>query len=342
MYRNYSQSHTLLFDEHLSYTHLIPYLLVHSLIAVSNISINSFLLHALNRLKRTSTVSFLFVKFLCASDISVGISQVLYLVCRSLIRFYSSDMASALDFTMQTIFYIASPFSGGMILVIAADRYMHMKYLTKYSAIMTRGRALILVFMNFVFQLTTAVSLLFASLNGYFAIQQPVLVCVYLTMIGAAVLLYQEAFRSIRRRTRNSSVGMETLAKTATIERRSPSYDFSRTMMHILMSLVICYLPFLSLTTIRSVIILYQAEVPFSFMYALLWTYNLNFLLSTVNPVIFITFNKDLRSYAKKKIYREGSQRRRSSQWEEFPMVKMEANLTETTVRRLTVASLPW
>ena len=339
---NHDQSLTLLFDNGLSAQTVVPFLLVNGIIAVSNISINSFLLHALHKYRKSYNLSFLFVRFLCISDLAVGVSQFVYLVCRCFVGYYSAETTAAMHLAVQTLFYITGPFSGGMILIIAADRYVHMKYLIKYNIIMTRNRARILILMNFIFQCTTAISLLFASIKGYFAIEQPVLVCAYLLMFGAAVALYQEAFRSISRRTRNSSVSVEPLAVNAAIgERRKPSYDFSKTMMYILISLVICYLPFLALTTTRSVIVLCHSTVPYSLMYALLWTYNLNFLLSTLNPIIFIKYNKDLRSYAKQKLYRH-SNRRLSSQWEEFPMdIHHESNAMEQKARRLTVASSP-
>ena len=333
---------TLLFDKDISDAKFVPYLVVHVLIAISNITVNTFLLHALNKLKKTSNISFLFVKFLSISDLSVGISQIIYLFCRCFIRSYTPEMLITVEFTVQTIFYVTAPFSGGMILTIAVDRYIHMKYLTKYNIIMTRKRAWILIFMNFLFQIATAVSLLLASFHGYFAKEQPILVAAYLIMFGGAVFLYQGAFRSIRTRTRNSSVGIEPLATgTRVSERRNPSYDFLKTMMYVLISLVICYLPFLTLTTTRSVIVLCKRDVPYSLMYGLLWTYNLNFLLSTLNPVIFITYNKDIRSYAMQRMYR-ARRHRRSSQWEEFSMANIESNVTEINIRRLTVASSPW
>ena len=338
---SHEESLTLLFYKGLSTMHLVPYLTMNGLIALSNIITNAFLLHALYKCKKSYNLSFLFVKFLSISDVTVGVSQMIYLVCRCFIAYYSTATITVMHSTIQTMFYITSPFSGGMILIIAADRYIHMKYLTKYNVIMTRNRAWILIFMNFVFQCTIAVSLLFASLNGYFTIEQPVLVCAYLLMFGAAVALYQEAFRSISRRTRNSSVSVEPITvNIVPTERRNPSYDFSKTMMYILISLVICYLPFLTLTTTRSIIILCHRAVPFSLMYALLWTYNLNFILSTLNPVIFITYNKELRSYAKKMIYRKVN-KRISSQWDEFSMVNLDSYMTEPRVRRLIVASSP-
>lgn len=337
-------THTLLFDKNVPNAELIPYLVVNGLIALSNIIINSFLLYSLNKLKKTSTISFMFVRCLSASDMIVGLGQIVYLICRSMIGSFTQETLSAVNYTVQTIFYVTSPFSGGMILIIAADRYIHMKYLTKYNVIMTRNRALSLIFANFIFQLTTAVSLLLASMNGYFPIQQPILVCAYLVMFGAAVSLYHKAFRSIRRRTRNSSVSIEqfstTLTATTAVDRRCPSYDFSKTMMYILVSLVVCYMPFLVLTTTRSVMVLCHVDLTHCLMYALLWTYNLNFLLSTLNPIIFIAFNKDLRSYAKQSMYKKIN-RRHSSQLEEFPMSRLETTAVEANVRRLTVVSLP-
>ena len=335
------QSITLLFYEGLSINSLVPFLVVNGLIALSNITTNSFLLYAIYRCKMGRNLSFLFVRFLCISDITVGISQISYLICRCFIGYYSPAMIESMHLAFQTIFYITGPFSGGMILIIAADRYVHMKYLTKYTVIMTRNRAWILIFMNFVFQCTTSVSLLFASLNDYFAIEHPIFVCAYLVMFGAAVALYQEAFRSISRRTRNSSVSIEPLAANAALpERRKAGYDFSKAMMYILISLMICYLPFLALTTTRSIMVLCHRSVPFSLMYALLWTYNLNYLLSTLNPIIFIIYNKELRLYAKQRVYRQ-SNNRLSSQWEDFAMEKHESHMAEPRVRRLTVASSP-
>ena len=281
-----------------------------------------------------------------------------YIILRSLMKFYDTAMVKIIEFCMATLFYLATPFSGVMILIIAVDRYIHMKYLLKYNEIMTKRRALMTVSMNIVFQIITAVSLLFSSLNGYYSIQQPVLVAGYIIIMTAIVMLYFSAYRSIKRRTKNSSVGIELPSayhpvrrcsdnaghrrsypdrmlsdnsSHRTVRRRHPDNEFSRSMLYILLSLAICHAPFLILTATRSLMLETGNEISHTMMYVLLWTYNLNYCISTLNASIFIGCNRDLRCYVKMLF---GRAERKSSQWEEVEMFT-----SKHSARKLTVSS---
>lgn len=350
---------TALFDEAMSEKELIPFLTMNAMIAISNVTINSLLIFAIKKLKKYKTISYKFIICLSISDISVGILQLVYIILRSLMKFYDTAMVNTMELCMETLFYLPTPFSGVMILIIAVDRYIHMKYLLKYNEIMTKRRARMIVCMNIIFQCITAVSLLLSSLKGYYSIQQPVLVVGYILIMTAIVVLYFGAYRSIKRRTRNSSIGVELpeLPKAynsvqrfsndalhrrrypdrklsdnlgqRTVSRRYPDDDFLRSMLYILLSLAICHAPFLILTATRSLMLKAGHDISHTMMSVLLWTYNLNFCLSTLNAGIFISCNRDLKSYVKTLF---GWAERRRSQLEDVEMFTSKYSARKITV----------
>ena len=333
---------TPLFDRGMSNAELVPFLTCHILVAISNIILNSSLLAAIKKLKKGGSTSYMFIKVLCTSDITVGIFQFVYIFLRCGISQYDSETLVRMELVVQTIFYFGAPFSGGMILIISADRYIHMKYLTKYNQIMTYSRAWILIAANLVLQLSTSISLMFASMRSYFEVLQPAIVCGYILMISTSIILYCGAYKSIKTRTRNSCVSVEAIpgSPSTTTERRARSLEFSRAMMYILMSLGACYMPFLVLTSTRSLMLWLGKPVPHRMMYALLWTYNINFSLSTLNVIIFIALNREFKAHAKK-IIGKGRVRRRSSFWTEMEEFS-HAQLPRKISHRLTVVSSPW
>ena len=126
----------------LSQNVLIALRFFNSCIAVLNIIGNAFLIFALKRTGQTSTLSLQLVIVMSLSDLITGVTA-LSLTNILLLREY--DSSCFLKSLTQFIHMVLVSFSFGTVFVIALDRYLHMKYLHRYSMVMSKRRGYALV-----------------------------------------------------------------------------------------------------------------------------------------------------------------------------------------------------
>ena len=122
------------------------------LLDISAIILNGLVAYVLKRHKKTRIITFWFIYCLSISDVMVGLIHLLHHLI--LFKLFSQRGKTTLD-TLNTVLlrfmdYLLS-MSGRLILIIAVDRCIHMKYLTKYTTIMTQFRARLIVFLNTIF-----------------------------------------------------------------------------------------------------------------------------------------------------------------------------------------------
>lgn len=121
------------------------------LLDISAIFLNGIIAHVLKKDKKTNVILHWLVYCLCISDVLVGVSGLathitqLYLLAglTESGRFIHLWLAVCWGFLG---FY--QSFSGRLILIIAVDRCLHMKYLNKYNTIMTTSRARFAILFN--------------------------------------------------------------------------------------------------------------------------------------------------------------------------------------------------
>ena len=127
----------------------IPVSLTTALILdVSSVILNGLIGYVVKKHKKTNVVTFWFIYCLSCTDVLVGITGLLYhslelTLCvdpsRSFWVLLQSIASNAFDYFLSM--------SGHLVFIIAIDRCIHMKYLHKYSTLMTeiRSRLLLLV-----------------------------------------------------------------------------------------------------------------------------------------------------------------------------------------------------
>lgn len=300
-----------LFDEEIGNVRLIPYLVVESLIALSNIAINSFLIHLLRKQRRVASISQRFVLCLTISDTCVGITQIIYVFLRVLVDHIQGQFSTEFASVVYFLLFLFSPLSACLIIVIAADRYLHMQYLTKYNMVMTKRRGYVIVFLCFLINIGFAISTELSLLYGYFHAHQMGLMLLYILMISVVFLLYLRSYRSIRSRVKPSFINSvsEPGGIPGTRNRlRDPNQEFFKGMMYVMISLVICYIPFIIMTVVRSILHLTGHPINHTLNYALLWAYTLNFSNSSLNAIILIMLNRELKGRAFRMVRRTVTQ----------------------------------
>ena len=120
----------------------ILFITISILLDISAILLNGLIAYLIKKHKKTSFIPFWFIYCLSICDIIVGITGLVFhlsLPTWSLASHQPSwSLISVFAFIVHHYFI---QISGELILAIAIDRYINMKYLKKYSTVMTKSRA---------------------------------------------------------------------------------------------------------------------------------------------------------------------------------------------------------
>ena len=296
------------------------------MVAASNIGLNSFLVNALWKCDKLKILSYLLIMCLCISDIFVGISGLLR---ESLLiktqGLYSGNMKEVLLIIMSIESFWVN-FSALFVLIIAIDRYIHMKHGLRYRLVMTKRRAIGLVTFNFVFtsHMIVTVKLLPKYQKGFllkhlqaYRIYRVVLSLTYLSFILSIFTLYVKTYFSIKQtvepaaevatnETAEINLANESTNRTLALKlhqnrRRRPEQEFAKVMGIVLITLLVCLTPNLCISFYRRVVMLSTAK--YNPSNGLRMATRLTFLMmrlnSSINAAIIIVFSRELRRYTK-------------------------------------------
>ena len=174
----------------------VTFLQVYNILSgVLNICGNSILIWGLCRTRQTKTISFRFIAILSSSDLVTGVVGLVFV---TLILFETFQERCWLRICVQVAIIIFNYFSAMVILLIALDRYLHMKYLEQYSFKFTKKRAYLLV--TLAFALAVLISSLFAlpvsPVNR--GILQVACFCVGAIVVMLTLLLYRKALHRMK------------------------------------------------------------------------------------------------------------------------------------------------
>ncbi len=273
-------------------------LTVNVTVAVSNILINTFLIFALRKLKKHNNPSYRFISYLSMSDFSIGIIQ---LVIQCLPYVKDQMHLNIASVFIQFVLYLCAPFSAFMTMLIGLDRYLRMKYLNRYSSIMTHRRASILISLNFTINLIVTTMLAFASIIGFYSVFHKIITCVYLVVISTTFILYIRAYMSISQKIKELNRNQLLSNKKSDSHR-----DFAKGMMIVLVSLVICFIPNHVLLMMLNIMKSENMEPSGRFLYGTLWAIIVSYMNGTVNAAALILCNRTLRNYAVR-LFRRGT-----------------------------------
>ena len=189
---------SLMKDLHGIHNNLIALVQAYNII-VNFLSIigNAILIWALRRTQQTNTMSFQFILIMSASDLISGLIGIVFI---TLILNEQYHRYCWLRLAVQFVLNIANYFSSSMVLLIALDRYLHMRYMEQYSLKFTRKRGYRLVLMTFVFSLLASLSFTLPlskftyniMKTGYFF-----MACLFLMSI---IMLYCKALQALKRK----------------------------------------------------------------------------------------------------------------------------------------------
>ena len=270
-------------------TSFILYLIINTLISISNITINGLLTHSIHRLGKFKIMTFKFIVCLNTADIGIGITQLTVEIVNIL------DDAGSLYVGRVVAFFVTyslCQFSVTMVAIIAVDRHIRMKHLMKYNSIMTKKVAIILVTVNFVASLSLPVGLILASIYGFYALFHITLIITGNISIIAVVVLYVKTYCSIREKSNTLQLTSEVQANRA---HRSTDKMFAKGMLFVLASLILCYVPFYSFSIARSVSMYNNKTENATISKCFQWSCLLVYANSSLNAILIIVFNKQIK-----------------------------------------------
>eukprot|EP00112_Aurelia_sp_Birch-Aquarium-sp1_P024737 Seg796.10 transcript_id=Seg796.10/GoldUCD/mRNA.D3Y31 product="Beta-2 adrenergic receptor" protein_id=Seg796.10/GoldUCD/D3Y31 len=289
---------------------------------------NSYLVYALHKLKKLSLVSYRFVLYLSISDILMGF---LGIITNSLSLAHAKifDSKHPLHEFYQwvaTFQIFCINFSLVCILIIAVDRLIHMRYMTRYNSIMTKRRGLIIIMINVIFTTHTVTVIkllplyeldyLWKHVTAY-RTYRVILSFIYIGLIVSIFFIYLWAYRAIKKRVESlvsfKPVNTAAGSRASRIEkndantrnrRRSPDQEFAKGMMYITLSLLLCVVPNLCCTVTIRILKMNGDKETFerakTFVFHLQrWSYLALLLNPTLNAIILIICSGELRAYTK-------------------------------------------
>ena len=295
-------------------------------VGISSIISNTVIAVSLWKLKMTKTLSYKFIFLLSISDGIMGITVCPAVVALLLLQ---KQPFCILEHFAQSLTFMVCQFSGIMVVIITLDRYLHMKYLTRYNMYMTKFKAYTLIFLNLNSCLGTGLILTLGSMYGFIFEFEVCLVSVYSLFVLIIFLLYIKTFAALRSRVndvafvrnniasssinnannrdssdkKNDKKTSPKLNETIMEKRHKAEMIFAKGMIFVLLGTALCYLPCFLSGTVWAYKKYVKKQDPPSWLHStLFWTCILMYSNSTLNPVIMLAFNKKLQQYVCKLI----------------------------------------
>ena len=226
-----------IYFQKLSKADLILALVANFMIMLVNIALNIILCSAILKLKFLRKVTYHFILSLAVSDLCIGIF-VHGMITAILTCVLAGNVAGIHQLLLfhQAICVCFGQSSGLMLLMVAFDRYLHMKHLNFYNAYMTKRKSSFFILGSAIISLAAGIAFMFGSLGS--AIFQILigLTLTYYFMLVLAIILYIKIFLDFRSHNENTRLS----------NCHNSEVKLFKGIFAIMLSFLVCYLPFLS------------------------------------------------------------------------------------------------
>ena len=264
-------------------------------VSVSNVATNSILSFVLWKLKKLNTTSYRFIFVQSVCDILVGIAMLL---SRSVYYFIPFNRFCNLKAFSDILCDSLCMFSGVMVTLIALDRYIHMRFLNRYSVWMTKRRAIMLIFINGCLCSVVGAVQILAYLGDWYHLVLLIHNCFAILMIVGTSMGYFNAYRSLNMRTKQLDFGRSLPnASSGARGKRNPTKEFLKAMIAILSTFMISFTPFVISSAIKYAY--RNQEVDYSMIIFFYIARLFVCMNSSLNAVLYLSLNRELRIYAR-------------------------------------------
>lgn len=257
-----------------------------------NFMVNFLVISSLVLSKQLYNTSLKLVMFLSISDCCIAcIVQPLFAV---LFLVYPSE--SQCQFEMVAMFFAIffTHTSGYIIALIGFDRFARIKYMTKYSSVMTEKRLKCLVITAIVLSLLQAALYVVGTHYSFFSKAKKAAVYVDFAIALLVLLTYLMAVY-VARKYRRNAVNKEML--------KSVDKTITKLASNILLSIVLFYIVYVAISMVHSSMAnkVTSVSVKQWLEFLLIFGYLLTYANSVVNAVIFLCVNKKARKSLRKR-----------------------------------------
>ena len=274
--------------------HAIGLLTTNALFLLISLPLNVILCHAILKLRLMKKTSFCFIFALTISDLcSILILHPLYFV-EYTYAFTGENNTNNVQLAIQFGAFTFCQFSGVMILIMALDRYLQMKYLNRYPSVMTKKRALILILINAATSLICGILFTISSIYGFFFYINIVYLFADLAVLLTSFLVYLQAFMTLRTNVADSNIRNDTSRSPI----RRADVQFVKGVLFIMLALSICYMPYL----ITGIVVALEKRnqnngVNQSLAISFYWSLLLVLAVPFMNTLLLFLFNKKLKNF---------------------------------------------
>ena len=262
-------------------------------LGIVNIAVNSFFIHAARKLGKFRQLSYKIVLCLIISQLASGVNMITEeTFTLAVIR----DETSTLRLAFRLVFFLIAQFSSIMMIAIAVDRYVHVRYLYKYRQVMTKRILLVFIAFGLLSGLFIVVILSLGFIYKAVFYSSLVLCANALAVYITILVIYARAYKELITRTRDFNFQLSTIRP-----QRSANKDFATATLAILVSLIVAFTPYFALSLALS----YSAEIekiaePLAIYKAWLMSVVLVKTQTIFDTILFITFDRNVRSYTRR------------------------------------------
>ncbi len=264
-----------------------------AIVAFISLFINTFLIYALRKLKKLNTISFRFILLLSVSDNCASIALIVVELQIIIPGLWEKPEQYQVSF-YEAFVYGFLQYSAFMTLSIGLDRYIHMRFLTRYNRILTNRRASILVLTNVIASVLLVTFSLTTKLSKRREIFDIFLNCFMTAYLLVLFAVYARAYKSLSTRTRQANLqnglGQNNLTNIAPLD---PNKQFAKAVFLILCGTIACYTPFIVCASVN-VVFPHHVVISITKLFSVL----ILFCDCAVNSIIVILLTKEIKNYA--------------------------------------------
>ena len=271
---------------------LITLRATNSCIALLNIFSNGFLIYALKKTGQTTSFSIQLIVLMSSSDC---INGVVALIFTNLLLWKTYDSYCFLKVTSQFVHIVFRGYSFISVLLIATDRFLHMKYLQRYPTIVTKKRGRIVALAACLLQLFIAFVSSMPFLKEVRNVGKLVQICAGILGMICIFILYYKTTKAVKHRI----ASMHNCFMRSTVV-------YSKAIANMALSISICtgllFTPYLIGVIIINVSKMSQDQNATDLAIFIWFTYLCSLANGVCSCIIFIVQNKPVKRLIKEVI----------------------------------------
>ena len=160
---------------------------------------NAMLIWTLHRTGQMKTASLQLITLMSVSDLCSGI------VCLSISPSLLDSYSCWLTLGTQLILFTSNSFSILMLVLVALDRYLHMKYLERYPVVVTKKKGYSMILIAFLSSLSAGIMFILPMNPNLFRIFESVGLASTIVPLTSVLVLYHHALRALRRNSQQAT-----------------------------------------------------------------------------------------------------------------------------------------